>query len=94
MWIYSIKQPVYIEKNTMQFLVTDILQIIYLFYVYEHTVSLFRHTSRGHSIPLQMVVSHQGLLKIELRTSARTVSALNQGVIFLSPLTDLLNQII
>jgi hypothetical protein len=32
---------------------------IYLFYVCEYTVSVFRHTRRGHRIPLQMVVSHR-----------------------------------
>jgi hypothetical protein len=31
---------------------------IYLFYVYEYTVTVFRHTRRRHQIPLQMVVSH------------------------------------
>jgi hypothetical protein len=31
---------------------------IYLFYVYEYTIALFRHTRRGHQIPLQIVVSH------------------------------------
>ena len=32
---------------------------IYLFiYVYEYTVAVFRHTRRGHQIPLHMVVSH------------------------------------
>jgi hypothetical protein len=31
---------------------------IYLFYVYEYTVAVFRHTRRGHWIPLQMVVSY------------------------------------
>ena len=30
----------------------------YLFYVYEYTVAVFRHTSSGHRIPLQIVVSH------------------------------------
>jgi hypothetical protein len=30
---------------------------IYLFYVCEYTVAVFRHTRRGHLIPLQMVVS-------------------------------------
>jgi hypothetical protein len=30
---------------------------IYLF-IYEYTIALFRHTRRGHQIPLQMVVSH------------------------------------
>jgi hypothetical protein len=33
------------------------IYLIYLFIVYEYTVSLFRHTRRGHQIPLQMVVS-------------------------------------
>ena len=31
---------------------------IYLFIVCEYTVAVFRHTRRGHRIPLQMVVSH------------------------------------
>jgi hypothetical protein len=31
---------------------------IYLFYLYEYTVAVFRHTRRGHQIPLQIVVSH------------------------------------
>jgi hypothetical protein len=26
--------------------------------LYEYTVAVFRHTRRGHQIPLQMVVSH------------------------------------
>jgi hypothetical protein len=34
------------------------LRLIFLVYVYEYTVALFRHTKRGHRIPLQMVVSH------------------------------------
>jgi hypothetical protein len=34
------------------------LKIIYLIYVCESIVALFRHTRRGHQIPLQMVVSH------------------------------------
>jgi hypothetical protein len=29
-----------------------------LFYVYEYTVTAFRHTRKGHQIPLQMAVSH------------------------------------
>jgi hypothetical protein len=32
---------------------------MYLFYVYEHTVAVFRHTRRVYWIPLQMVVSHR-----------------------------------
>jgi hypothetical protein len=30
----------------------------YLFHLYEYTVDVFRHTRRGHWIPLQMVVGH------------------------------------
>jgi hypothetical protein len=30
----------------------------YLFHLYEYTVAVFRHTRRGHWIPLQMVVSY------------------------------------
>jgi hypothetical protein len=30
----------------------------YLFYVYMSAVAIFRHTTRGYWIPLQMVVSH------------------------------------
>jgi hypothetical protein len=32
---------------------------MYLFYLYEHIVAVFRHTRRGHQIPLQMAVRHQ-----------------------------------
>jgi hypothetical protein len=42
-----------------------------LFYLYEYTVAVFRHTRRGHQIPLQMVVSHHAVVGIELRTSGR-----------------------
>jgi hypothetical protein len=31
---------------------------IYLFYVYEYTIAVFRHSRRGRQITLQMVVSH------------------------------------
>jgi hypothetical protein len=44
----------------------------------EYTVAVFRHTRRGHRIPLQMVVNHtMWLLGFELRTSGRAVSAFN-----------------
>jgi hypothetical protein len=33
-------------------------RFIYLFYVSEYTVAVFRHIRRGRQIPLQMVVSH------------------------------------
>jgi hypothetical protein len=31
---------------------------MYLFNICEYIVTLFKHTGRGHQIPLQMVVSH------------------------------------
>ena len=40
------------------FLLSFYKRVIYLFYVYEYTVAIFRHTRRGHQIPLRMVVSH------------------------------------
>jgi hypothetical protein len=40
----------------------SILSVIFilkkLFYVYVYTVTVFRHTRRGHQVTLQMVVSH------------------------------------
>jgi hypothetical protein len=33
-------------------------ELFIYFYVYEYTVAVFRHTRRGHQIPLQMAVSH------------------------------------
>jgi hypothetical protein len=47
-------------------------------YLYEYNVAIFRHTRREHWISLQMVVSYQWLLGIELRTSGRALSALNR----------------
>jgi hypothetical protein len=37
---------------------TFFLRFIYLFYVCEYIVAVFRHTGRGHRIPLQMVMSY------------------------------------
>ena len=48
----------------------------FIYFMYTSTVIVFRHTRRGHQITLQMVVKCHVLLGIELRTSARTVSAL------------------
>jgi hypothetical protein len=39
-----------------------------LFYLYEYTVPIFKHTRRGHHIPFQVVVSHH--VGVEPRTSA------------------------
>jgi hypothetical protein len=49
----------------------------FIYFIYASTVTVFRHIRRRHQITLQMFVSHYVLLGIELRTSGRTVSALN-----------------
>jgi hypothetical protein len=54
---------------------------IYLFYLYEYTVAVCRHTKRGHWILLQMLWATMWLLGTELRTSRRTISAPNCWVI-------------
>ena len=38
-------------------------RFIYLFNMYEYTVAVFRHTKRGHLIPLQMVVSQHVVVR-------------------------------
>jgi hypothetical protein len=38
---------------------------------------VYLHARKGHQSPLQMVVSHHGVLGIELLTSERAASALN-----------------
>jgi hypothetical protein len=48
-----------------------------LFILCMSIVVVFRHTRKGHQIPLQMAESQHVVAKIELRTSGRTVSALN-----------------
>jgi len=48
---------------------------MYMYFVY--TVAVCRHTSRGHQILLQMVVSHHVVAGNELRTSGRAASVLN-----------------
>jgi hypothetical protein len=32
--------------------------VSFIIFLYEYTAAVFRHTRRGHQIPLQMVVSH------------------------------------
>jgi hypothetical protein len=49
-------QPKDHEQRTQWFVV--VLDLFIYFYAYEYTVVVFRHTRRGHQIPLQMVVSH------------------------------------
>ena len=53
----------------------------YLFYEHEYTVAVFRHTRRGHQIPLQRLWATKWLLGIELRTCGRIVSALDSWAI-------------
>ena len=57
---------------------------LFCIYVFDYTVALFRHTWRGHWIPLQMVVSHHVVAGIELRTSGRAVSTLNRWAMSLA----------
>jgi hypothetical protein len=35
-----------------------IFYVLFIYYLYEYTVAVFRHTRKEHQIPLQMVVSH------------------------------------
>ena len=66
---------------------------IYLFYVYEYIIALFRHTRRGHQIPLQMFVSHHviaGNWIQDLWKSSQT--ALNCWVISPAPNTPVLKE--
>jgi hypothetical protein len=46
----------YVVSFSIFFFFKDLF--IYLFYVYEYTVALFRHTRRGQQIPLQMVMGY------------------------------------
>ena len=46
------------QRNPISNKQTNKQKKIYLFYVYEYSVAVFRHTRRGHQISLQMVVSH------------------------------------
>jgi hypothetical protein len=50
-------------------------RFMYLFYIYEYIVAVFRHTRKGRQIPLQMV-EMMWLLGTELRASGRAVGAL------------------
>jgi hypothetical protein len=49
-----------------------------IYFIYMSTLlTVFRHTRRGHWMPLKMVVSHHVVAGFELRTSGRAVSALD-----------------
>jgi hypothetical protein len=59
LWVGTSFANLYLQKfihNSSK--ITGFLLKTYLFYVYEYTVAVFRHTRKGHRIPLQMVVSH------------------------------------
>jgi hypothetical protein len=45
---------------TLTFFKKDLFIYLFIYFIYmnEHTVAIFRHTRRGHQIPLQIVVSH------------------------------------
>jgi hypothetical protein len=49
------------KEKTIQIAIFMIFKkyILFILYIYvEYTVAVFRHTRRGHWIPLQMVASH------------------------------------
>jgi hypothetical protein len=50
----SICFPMTLDVLTLLFRLVS-LSVVYLF---EYTVTVFRHTKRGHQIPLQVVVNH------------------------------------
>jgi hypothetical protein len=56
-YILLIRLPSFLPSFLSSFLPFFFFKI-YLFNVYEYTVAVFRHTRKGHRIPLQMVVSH------------------------------------
>jgi hypothetical protein len=56
--LYCSCHLVYLTLVLIICLSVKILSFNYLFYICEYTVDIFRHTRRGHQIPLQIVVSH------------------------------------
>jgi hypothetical protein len=56
--IFCAKTEIYFELRRVFLVGEGRFLKINLFYVCKYTVALFRHTRRGHQIPLQMVVSH------------------------------------
>jgi hypothetical protein len=49
--------PVYMEAGEKEQTFFFFLRFIYL--MYKYNIAVFRHTRRGHQIPLQMIVSYQ-----------------------------------
>jgi len=56
-WLLSPDIPPQMQ-NPVLFFSLGIFLFYNLFHIYEYTVAVFRHTRRGHRIPLHMVVSH------------------------------------
>ena len=54
---------------------------MYIFYVYEYTVAIFRHTRKGIGFHYRWLWAIMWLLGIELRTCGRAVSAPNHWAI-------------
>ena len=50
---------------------------IYLFIICKYTAAVFRHTRRGHQIPLQMVVSHHVVAGIWTQDHRKISQCLN-----------------
>jgi hypothetical protein len=58
-FIYSGKMKLFILLcKDVELVLRLYFRFIYLFYVYEYIVAVFRHTRRGHQIPLQALVRH------------------------------------
>ena len=68
-------------KKTWTFLLKT-----YLFYVCEYTVAVFRHTRRGHQVPLKMVMNYH---VVAGNWTGRAVSALNGWAISPAQLAEL-----
>jgi hypothetical protein len=54
--LYRVSHTIGYEK--LFFFFIFIFRALFTFYLYEYTAAVFRHTRRGHQIPLQMAVSH------------------------------------
>jgi len=60
-WVLSLRAhwpPLFLSFVFNIFFLNTFFLKIHLSYLYKYIVAVFRHTRRGHQIPLQMVVSH------------------------------------
>ena len=46
------------QQRSYNRLISFLKKDLFTFYLYEYIAAVFKHTRRGHRIPLQMVVSH------------------------------------